>query len=320
MINVTYVDRSLRARTSPAAVRTRHRFQAITAGVAMAVVGGLSIPAIAAAAATPADGVNSAADTSAATSANTAGTASTSKTEAFVADAVSKLTGDSISPILASTKSDTSIPVKAGAKAGAKTGAKTGVKAAGKVEARATKAAEKAKTAGKAKARATQKVAVPTVKQLHPRGVPGNGQQSLRPSDEQLRNVREIVKAGQKMGLSPRAQVVAVGTAMQESTLKNLGHLGDRNDHDSQGLFQQRPSSGWGTPKQITNPRYAATAFYKGLVNVDGWERMPLTRAAQSVQVSAYPDHYAKWEKQAGELVLAFYGAGPYAKQAASLK
>ena len=91
--------------------------------------------------------------------------------------------------------------------------------------------------------------------------------------------------------------------ALQESKLENLGHLGDRNDHDSLGLFQQRPSSGWGTPEQITDPIYSTTAFQKGLKQVDGWQDMPLTDAAQTVQVSAYPDAYAQWEKQAADLV-----------------
>ncbi|MER7336138.1 hypothetical protein ABT339_31500, partial [Micromonospora sp. NPDC000119] len=100
-----------------------------------------------------------------------------------------------------------------------------------------------------------------------------------------------------------RAAVVAIATALQESKLENLGHLGERNDHDSQGLFQQRPSSGWGTVEQITDPEYSTMAFLKGLKQVDGWQDMPLTVAAQTVQVSAYPDHYAQWERQAADLV-----------------
>ena len=75
------------------------------------------------------------------------------------------------------------------------------------------------------------------------------------------------------------------------------------NDHDSLGLFQQRPSSGWGTPEQLQDPTYSSTAFYKGLVEVAGWDELPLTQAAQKVQVSAYPDHYAKHETQAGEII-----------------
>ena len=65
------------------------------------------------------------------------------------------------------------------------------------------------------------------------------------------------------MHLPPRAWVIALATSMQESQLKNLGDLGDANDHDSLGLFQQRPSSGWGTPEQVTNPTTPPTAFYK---------------------------------------------------------
>lgn len=146
------------------------------------------------------------------------------------------------------------------------------------------------------------------VEQLHPQGIP-SGQQSFPLSDEQKANVKAIVETGKKLGLPPRAWVIAVATSAQESKLKNLGHLGDRNDHDSQGLFQQRPSSGWGTVEQIRDPEYSATAFYlgtdsnKGLVDVPGYESMPLTQAAQKVQVSAYPQAYAKWEKLAGELV-----------------
>jgi hypothetical protein len=137
---------------------------------------------------------------------------------------------------------------------------------------------------------------------LLPHGEP-SGQSRIDLDDEQVANVRAIVAATKKAGMDERAAVVAVGTALQESKLENLGHLGDRNDHDSQGLFQQRPSSGWGTVEEITDPEYSTLAFLKGLKQVDGWEEMPLTVAAQTVQVSAYPDHYAQWEKQAADLV-----------------
>ncbi|TDB81179.1 hypothetical protein [Micromonospora sp. KC721] len=142
----------------------------------------------------------------------------------------------------------------------------------------------------------------PAVDKLVPHGVQGE-QSRIELSGEQVGNVRAIIAATKKAGMDERAAVVAVGTALQESKLENLGHLGDRNDHDSQGLFQQRPSSGWGTVEQITDPEYATTAFLKGLKQVDGWRDMPLTRAAQTVQVSAYPDHYAQWEQQAADLV-----------------
>jgi hypothetical protein len=160
-------------------------------------------------------------------------------------------------------------------------------------------------------------VVAPTGEQMHPLGVSA-GQEYFVPSAEQMSNAKAIVDAGKAMGLPPRAWVIAVATSLQESNLKNLGYLGDRNDHDSQGLFQQRPSSGWGTVAQITDPNYAASAFYKALVQVNGWESMPLTSAAQKVQVSAYPDHYAKHEIQAGNIVAALHGAGPFAGIAAS--
>ncbi|MBQ1063334.1 hypothetical protein [Micromonospora sp. C41] len=137
---------------------------------------------------------------------------------------------------------------------------------------------------------------------LIPHGVQGD-QSRIDLNDEQTRNVKAIIAATKKAGMDERAAVVSIATALQESKLENLGHLGDRNDHDSQGLFQQRPSSGWGTVEQITDPEYSTTAFLKGLKQVDGWQDMPLTKAAQTVQVSAYPDHYAQWEQQAADLV-----------------
>ncbi|WP_326555878.1 hypothetical protein [Micromonospora sp. NBC_01813] len=137
---------------------------------------------------------------------------------------------------------------------------------------------------------------------LTPHGVQGE-QSRIDLSAEQTDNVKGIIAATKKAGMDERAAVVAIGTALQESKLENLGHLGDRNDHDSQGLFQQRPSSGWGTVEQITDVEYSTTAFLDGLKGVDGWQDMPLTDAAQTVQVSAYPDHYAQWETQAAELV-----------------
>ncbi|MFI2667633.1 hypothetical protein [Micromonospora carbonacea] len=137
---------------------------------------------------------------------------------------------------------------------------------------------------------------------LIPHGVQG-AQSRIDLDPEQTANVKAVIAATKKAGLDERAAVISIGTALQESKLENLGHLGDRNDHDSLGLFQQRPSSGWGTPEQITDPQYATTAFLKGLRQVDGWQDMALTDAAQTVQVSAYPDAYAQWEQQAADLV-----------------
>ncbi|MFY1576184.1 hypothetical protein ACN26Z_14980 [Verrucosispora sp. WMMD703] len=142
----------------------------------------------------------------------------------------------------------------------------------------------------------------PDMGTLLPHGAPSN-QSMIELNDEQVGNVKAIIAATKKAGMDERAAVVSIATALQESKLENLGHLGDRNDHDSQGLFQQRPSSGWGTVEQITDPEYSTLAFLKGLKQVDGWQDMPLTQAAQTVQVSAYPDHYAQWEQQAADLV-----------------
>jgi hypothetical protein len=175
----------------------------------------------------------------------------------------------------------------------------------------ATAATATAVTATTAAAAAVPNPA-PTAKVLLPRGVP-SGQQAFTPSAEQLKNVKSIVKAGRDLKLSPRAEVLAVACSLQESKLVNLGNLGNRNDHDSLGLFQQRPSSGWGTPSQVTNADHAAKAFYTALKSVSNFESRPLTDAVQKVQVSAYPDAYAKWEKMASNLVLATYGSGPYA-------
>jgi murein DD-endopeptidase MepM/ murein hydrolase activator NlpD len=122
-------------------------------------------------------------------------------------------------------------------------------------------------------------------------------------SAEQMKNAAIIINVGKQLKLPPRAWVIAVATAMQESNLKNLGHLGKRNDHDSLGLFQQRPSSGWGTPAQVTDPVYAATKFYTKLRKVKNWDGLALTRAAQRVQISAYPGAYAKHEPIATQIV-----------------
>ena len=124
----------------------------------------------------------------------------------------------------------------------------------------------------------------------------------------QVGNAAIIITTGQRLGVPARGWVIAVATAMQESTLHNYGNLGRRNDHDSLGLFQQRPSQGWGTPVQILNPTYAATSFYQRLLRVRGWQTLPLTRAAQAVQRSAFPTAYAKWEQPAATLVHALTG------------
>ncbi len=125
---------------------------------------------------------------------------------------------------------------------------------------------------------------------------------------EQAANASVIVAVGERMRVPVRGWVIAVATALQESSLVNLGNLGAGNDHDSLGLFQQRPSQGWGTPAQIMSPDYAAGKFYEHLLAVPGWQSLPLTVAAQRVQRSAYPDAYAKHEARASVIVAAFTG------------
>lgn len=118
---------------------------------------------------------------------------------------------------------------------------------------------------------------------------------------DQLANAATIVAVGREMGVPARGWTVALATAMQESTLKNL----DYGDRDSLGLFQQRPSMGWGSPAQVRDPRYAARKFYDSLLKVPGWERLPVTVAAQAVQRSGFPAAYAKWETKAAQVVAA---------------
>jgi murein DD-endopeptidase MepM/ murein hydrolase activator NlpD len=114
--------------------------------------------------------------------------------------------------------------------------------------------------------------------------------------DAQMHNAAIIIKVGQQMKVPPRGWVIAIATSLQESRLINVGNLGSRNDHDSLGLFQQRPSQGWGTPAQIMDPQYSSQKFYEKLLKVPNWERLALTDAAQRVQISAFPDAYAKHE------------------------
>ena len=120
---------------------------------------------------------------------------------------------------------------------------------------------------------------------------------------DQIRNAAIVIRTGQDLQVPPRGWVIAVATAMQESSLTNHGHLGAINDHDSLGLFQQRPSQGWGTAEQIMNPVYSSTKFYNKLTQIPGWLALPLTVAAQQVQISAYPNAYAKHEPMATLIV-----------------
>jgi hypothetical protein len=121
---------------------------------------------------------------------------------------------------------------------------------------------------------------------------------------EQAENAATIAAVAVRRGLPPRAVSIALATAYQESKIRNLEH----GDRDSLGLFQQRPSQGWGSQAQVLDPRYAANQFYDALVRVEGYQRMEITRAAQAVQRSAFPDAYADHEADARVLASALTG------------
>ncbi|TFV82500.1 LysM domain-containing protein [Microbacterium sp. dk485] len=123
---------------------------------------------------------------------------------------------------------------------------------------------------------------------------------------EQIANAQLIIAIGRELGVSERGIAIALGTAMQESWLRNL----DWGDRDSLGLFQQRPSTGWGTAEEIRDPARSTRAFFggaadpngtltRGLLDIPGWEGMSYTDAAQAVQISAFPERYAQWEQPA---------------------
>jgi LysM repeat protein len=123
---------------------------------------------------------------------------------------------------------------------------------------------------------------------------------------EMKQNAQVIYRVGKQLGVSDYGIVIALATAMQESSLKNI----DYGDRDSVGLFQQRTSQGWGTIAEIMNPVYSARAFFggpsgpnagkiRGLLDIRNWSTMTLSKAAQAIQISAFPDAYQKWELSA---------------------
>ncbi|WP_151723894.1 hypothetical protein [Arthrobacter luteolus] len=129
---------------------------------------------------------------------------------------------------------------------------------------------------------------------------------------EQTANAATITAVAVARGLPPRAASIALATAVQESGLRNIDY-GDDAGPDSRGLFQQRPSQGWGTQEQIMDPVYAANAFYDALVQVEGYQELPITVAAQTVQRSAYPDAYADHEPEGRAFASALTGQSPAA-------
>jgi hypothetical protein len=130
----------------------------------------------------------------------------------------------------------------------------------------------------------------------------------------QMNHAKTIVDVADQMKLPKQAAVVAVATSMQETKLYNLANTGlpeSENlpndgtgyDHDSVGLFQQRPASGWGAVDELMDPTTSARKFLTALKDVQGWESMPVTVAAQTVQGSAFPDAYAKHQGNAETVV-----------------
>ncbi|MFJ3534281.1 hypothetical protein ACIPQA_02315 [Streptomyces sp. NPDC090109] len=140
-----------------------------------------------------------------------------------------------------------------------------------------------------------------------PRCSVGSGDHRYEFTPEQASNAATISAVGTTRGLPERAVTIALATALQESALRNIGY----GDRDSLGLFQQRPSMGWGTPEQIMDPVYSAGRFYAGLEKVPGYSRLPLTVAAQKVQKSGFPQAYAKHEPDAALLAAALTGRTP---------
>jgi hypothetical protein len=130
------------------------------------------------------------------------------------------------------------------------------------------------------------------------------GEKSVSLDEEQAANAATITAVGLRRGVSDHGLVVALATAWQESKLHNI----DYGDRDSLGLFQQRPSQGWGTAEEIMDPRYASEKFFDHLEKISGWEDMRVTDAAQAVQRSAYPEEYEQWADDSALMVAAYTG------------
>ncbi|WP_237565348.1 hypothetical protein [Ornithinimicrobium cavernae] len=130
------------------------------------------------------------------------------------------------------------------------------------------------------------------------------GDSTERLTPEQAANAATISMVSIERGLPPKAATIALATAIQESKLRNLNY----GDADSLGLFQQRPSQGWGSPEEVTDPVYAANAFFDALEAVPDWSEWVVTEIAQEVQRSGYPDAYADHEGEARVMASALVG------------
>ena len=135
------------------------------------------------------------------------------------------------------------------------------------------------------------------------------GGRTVTLTPEQAGNAGTIAGVAVRRGLPARAVTIALATALQESKLVNVRY----GDRDSLGLFQQRPSQGWGTRAQVLDPVHAAGAFYDVLVKVDGYRTRPITQVAQRVQRSGFPEAYAQHEDEARVLASALSGSSPAA-------
>jgi hypothetical protein len=124
---------------------------------------------------------------------------------------------------------------------------------------------------------------------------------------DQAANATTITAVGKQLGLPDHAVTIALATALQESNLHNLSY----GDRDSLGLFQQRPSQGWGTKAQLMDPRSSSAAFFRALARVPGWQTMSVTDAAQAVQHSNASQAYARWAPMARALAIATTGEVP---------
>lgn len=131
--------------------------------------------------------------------------------------------------------------------------------------------------------------------------------ETVRFDPDQMNHASTIVLLGVERDLPARAGSIAIATAIQESKLRNLTY----GDRDSVGLFQQRPSQGWGTVEELQDPVYATNAFYDALVKVDGWEDMRITEIAQEIQRSGYPDAYADHEHEGRTIASTLAGHSP---------
>ena len=136
----------------------------------------------------------------------------------------------------------------------------------------------------------------------------GTGVSAISMDTDQAAIAATIAGVAARHQLPVQAVTIAYAAALQESQLHNLGY----GDRDSVGVFQQRPSQGWGTKSELENPVYATTKFFAALVRVHGYTTMGVEEAAQAVQHSGDGSAYAQWDSVATQLARYFTGASPH--------